>query len=133
MILMTAIKTVLQDMSWIREPMYFPFGKNAHETADIPNAQISLKLAENIQYPTDEITGAVVSNKMTGKDAVDGVGIDGSDSGQKISYMSRSILIRTFPKEPVKTQENFSEKAAELNLYTQEKADEFGQSFLRTK
>ena len=41
--------------------------KNAHETADIPNAQISLKLAENIQYPTDEITGAVVSNKMTGK------------------------------------------------------------------
>ena len=24
--------------------------KNAHETADIPNAQISLKLAENIQY-----------------------------------------------------------------------------------
>ena len=25
--LMTAIKTVLQDMSWIREPMYFLFGK----------------------------------------------------------------------------------------------------------
>lgn len=103
--------------------------KNAHETADIPNAQISLKLAENIQYPTDEITGAVVSNKMTGKDAVDGVGIDGSDSGQKISYMSRSDFDTTFPKEPVKTRK-LSEKAAELNLYTQEKADEFGQSFL---
>ena len=66
---------------------------------------------------------------MTGKDAVDGVGIDGSDSGQKISYMSRSDFDTTFPKEPVKTRK-LSEKAAELNLYTQEKADEFGQSFL---
>ena len=45
----------------------FSIRKNAHETADIPGAEVSLTLKENVQYPTDPYTGAVVSNKMTGK------------------------------------------------------------------
>ena len=76
----------------------FSIRKNAHETADISWGTNKPCIKENIQYPTDEITGAAVSNKMTEKGAVDGVGIDGSDSGQKINYMSRSDFDETFPK-----------------------------------
>lgn len=101
----------------------FSIRKNAHETADIPGAQISLALKENIQYPADPYTGAAVSNKMTGAGAVDGVGIDGTDSGQDINYMTRSNFDETFPKTPVKSR-LLPKRAAAFNLYTQEQADE---------
>ena len=41
---------------------------------------------------------------MTGTGAVDGVGIDGTDSGQYINYMTRSNFDETFPKTPVKSR-----------------------------
>lgn len=105
----------------------FSIRKNAHETADIPGAEVSLTLKENVQYPTDPYTGAVVSNKMTGKNAVDGVGIDGTDSGQDINYMTRSNFDATFPKEAVKSR-ILPKRAATFNLYTQEQADAFGKT-----
>ncbi len=105
----------------------FSIRKNAHEVADIPKAEVSLTLKENIQYPLDPCTGAVVSNKMTGNSAIDGVGIDGTDSGQDINYMTRSNFSATFPKTSVKTR-MLSKRAADLNLYTKEQADDFGKT-----
>lgn len=60
---------------------------------------------------------------MTGAGAVDGVGIDGTDSGQDINYMTRSNFDETFPKTPVKSR-LLPKRAAAFNLYTQEQADE---------
>ena len=37
-------------------------------------------------------------NKFTGSDAIDGVSLDGSDSNQNITYMTRADFAGTFPK-----------------------------------
>ena len=99
--------------------------KDAHTVADIDGAQISVNIADNIQYPTDSVTGAEVSNKFTGESAIDGVGIDGSDSEQNIVYMTRADFEGTFPSENTDSRQ-FPEKARALNLFTEELANEAG-------
>lgn len=85
-------------------------------------ATIPFALEENIQYPTDPVTGLVVENKFTGVDAVDGVSVDGSDSAQNITYMTRADFAGTFPKENVESR-LMAENVAEWNLYTEELAN----------
>ena len=104
MITMTAIIMVLLAMNWILAIISFPSVKMPMRQQISLGAQISLALKENVQYPADPYTGAAVSNKMTGTGAVDGVGIDGTDSGQYINYMTRSNFDETFPKTPVKSR-----------------------------
>lgn len=52
----------------------------------------------NVQYAEDTVTGNPVSNKFTGSDAIDGVSLDGSDSNQNITYMTRADFAGTFPR-----------------------------------
>lgn len=98
--------------------------RDAHTVDDAEGSVISLTAKENYQYPTDSTTGNEVSNKFTGEDAIDGVSLDGNNSGQDIQYMTRSDFEGTFPRDHVESRP-MSDNVAELNLYTEEDAKEW--------
>lgn len=96
---------------------------DAHTVIDDKNAVISLNLANGILYETDSTTGAQVSNKFTGSDAIDGVSLDGSDSNQNITYLSRSDFKGTYP---VHTESRpMTENVAKLNLFDEEQVESY--------
>lgn len=99
----------------------FTLRRDAH-TVDTCEKNTVTLTSENIQYPEDPVTGNAVHNKFTGKDAVDGVSLDGTDAGQNITYLTRADFAGTFPYESVKSRE-LGENAKALNLYTSEMAD----------
>ncbi len=49
-----------------------------------------------ILIKTDKHTGATVKNRFTGEDAIDGASIDGSDTDQNISFISRKNFVDPF-------------------------------------
>lgn len=102
----------------------FTVRHDAHTVDDDANATIVCTLSANVQYPTDKVTGAEVSNKFTGSDAVDGVSLDGIDSEQNIVYLTRADFEGTFPKENVDTRA-MTDNVKALNLYTAEMAEDF--------
>ena len=73
---------------------------------------------EATQYETDPITGAVVSNKFTGSDAMDGISVDGSDSGAQIAWLSRADFAGTFPAALAPNRE-MTQNLIDTNLYTE--------------
>ncbi len=91
--------------------------RDAHTVVDTVN----LSVTQGVQYPLDGHTGSPVSNKFTGGDAVDGVSLDGSDSGQNITWLTRADFEGTFPRENVDSRP-MAEKLRALNLYTAEMA-----------
>lgn len=99
----------------------FSLRRDAHTPAAIDGAVVACALAENAQYPVDRVTGFAVDNKFTGADAVDGVSLDGSDSAQNISYLTRADFVGTFPTANVETRA-MTDNVKALNLYTPEMA-----------
>lgn len=97
--------------------------KNAHELV-AEDSYLTYMITQNIQYPTNAETGAEVSNKFTGEDAIDGVSVDGSDSGANITYLTRADFKGTFPTE-LAPDRTMTENIADLNLYTEEDANAF--------
>jgi beta-glucosidase len=93
---------------------------NAHEVDDAAGATVTLSLGENLQYATDATTGAEVTNRFTGEDAVDGVSLDGSTTGEAISQLSRADFAGTYPA--VASTRKMTSDVAALNLYTTEDA-----------
>ena len=53
---------------------------------------ITYNVSNTINFLTDNVTGNPVTNKFTGSDAIDGVSLDGSDSGQNIGFISRAAF-----------------------------------------
>ncbi|MCD7818278.1 MAG: glycoside hydrolase family 3 C-terminal domain-containing protein [Lachnospiraceae bacterium] len=98
----------------------FMLSHNAHEI----EYSFSCTISENLQFPEDPVTSAEVSNCFTGDDAVDGVSLDGSDSGAAITYLSRADFEGTFPSE-VSENRDMTDNVAALNLYTEEMAEEW--------
>lgn len=92
--------------------------RDAHTVAEA----FDLTLAENVQYPTDPVTGATVSNKFTGADAVDGVPLDGEGT-ENITYLSRADFAATFPKSAVPSRP-IADSLKALNLYTPKMASD---------
>lgn len=97
--------------------------KNAHELAG-ENTSVTFHAPINIQYPTSAQTGAEVTNKFTGEEAVDGVSIDGSDSNANITYLTRADFKETFPVE-LAPNRAMTDNIADLNLYLEEDANAF--------
>ena len=95
-----------------------PLRRDAHSV----EIQFTCTLSENVQYPTDPVTGLTVDNKFTGPDAMDGVSLDGSDSDQNIVYLTRTDFHGTFPQVTEKTR-LMADNVAALNLYTGKMAD----------
>ncbi|WP_455500604.1 glycoside hydrolase family 3 N-terminal domain-containing protein [Gemmiger sp.] len=102
----------------------FTVRHNAHDVDDDANATITCSLPANVQYPTDSVTGAEVNNKFTGSDAIDGVSIDGSDSAQNITYLTRADFAGTFPKANTPSRA-MTDNVKALNLYTADMADAY--------
>ena len=63
-------------------------------------------------------------NKFTGEDAMDGVSVDGSNSGANIVYLTRADFKGTFPTAVAKGRV-MTENVADLNLYTAEDTNAF--------
>jgi len=97
--------------------------KNAHELAG-ENTSVTFYNPMNIQYPTSMATGNDVYNKFTGDTAIDGVSVDGSDSGADITYLSRSDFKATFP-EKLAPNRTMTDNIKDLNLYLEEDANAF--------
>ena len=96
--------------------------ENVHEAKE--ELTVSYQIEEGIRYETDSVTGAVVENKFTGEDALDGISVDGSDTDSNICYLTRADFKGTFPAEKA-TDRALTDNAKELNLYTEEMAKEW--------
>ena len=97
--------------------------RNAHEPAG-EDTSVSYTISSGITYSTDSVTGAVVDNKFTGEDAIDGISIDGSDTDADIQYMTRADFAGTFPAQRA-ADRALTDNAKALNLYTEEMAEEW--------
>jgi beta-glucosidase len=96
--------------------------KNAHELMS-EDSIVTYELLETIQFPEDSLTGLTVSNKFTGDTAMDGISLDGNDSEQSITYLTRADFVGTFPEVEVGKTRAMAENLKEQNLYTQAMAD----------
>ena len=97
--------------------------KNAHELAG-EDTTVVFHNPVDIQYPVSAITGNAVTNKFTGKDAIDGVPVDGSDSDADITYLSRADFKGTFPYE-LAANRVMTDNIKDFNLYLEEDANAF--------
>ena len=100
----------------------FTVRHDAHDVDDDANATITCSLPAGVQYAEDTATGNAVSNKFTGSDAIDGVSLDGSDSDQNITYLTRADFAGTFPKTNTPTRA-MTDNVKALNLYTADDAN----------
>lgn len=100
----------------------FTVRHDAHNVDDDANATITCSLPAGVQYAEDTVTGNAVSNKFTGSDAIDGVSLDGSDSNQNITYMTRADFEGTFPKTNTPSRA-MTDNVKALNLYTADDAN----------
>ena len=102
----------------------FTVRHDAHDVDDDANATITCSLPAGVQYAEDTATGNAVSNKFTGSDAIDGVSLDGSDSDQNITYLTRADFAGTFPKTNTPTRA-MTDNVKALNLYTADDANDW--------
>lgn len=100
----------------------FTVRHDAHDVDDDANATITCSLPAGVQYAEDTVTGNAVSNKFTGSDAIDGVSLDGSDSAQNITYLTRADFAGTFPKACTSSRA-MTDNVKALNLYTADMAN----------
>lgn len=98
--------------------------KDAHHQAEVvktndtvhDNAVIQYKVDETIKYEVDAYSNNPVTNKFTGEEAIDGIGIDGEDTNANINYLSRMDFESGFPVH--QAARSIPSNVAELNLYT---------------
>ena len=100
----------------------FTVRHDAHTVDDAEKATLTCTLPANVQYPTDSVSGSEVGNKFTGSDAIDGVSLDGSDSAQNITYLTRADFAGTFPKACTPSRA-MTDNVKALNLYTADMAN----------
>ena len=93
-----------------------------HELLNTPNSAVTDPVIEYrvdaTRYETDSVTGAAVSNKFTGSDAIDGISVDGSDSGAEIAWLSRANFAGTFPSALAPARA-MTQNLIDTNLYTE--------------
>ncbi len=92
-------------------------------SADVPGV-ITYNVSETINFKTDSVTGNPVTNKFTGEDAIDGVSLDGSDSGQDIGFISRAAFPDPYEIAAVADRE-MAANVKEFNEYSKEQASEW--------
>ncbi len=81
------------------------------------SATINYKVASNIQYRTDSVSGNDVYNRFSDDDCEDyGIAIDGSNSNANITYLSRSDFDGTFPE--LDATRTMADSIKNVNLYT---------------
>ncbi len=85
---------------------------------------ITYNVSETINFLIDSVTGNPVTNKFTGEDAIDGVSLDGSDSGQDIGFISRVDFPDPYEIAGV-ADRAMADNVREFNQYTKDQASEW--------
>ncbi len=76
----------------------FYISTDAHNVKSGNDMTFTYKVAETIVLDKDEVTNNTVENLFTGDDALDyGISIDGTNTNQNITYLTRNDFINTFP------------------------------------
>lgn len=96
--------------------------KNAHELYD-NDSYVTYKVASDIEQSTDPVSGNEVHNEFDAENSSDGIAIDGSNTDQDITYLSRSDFKGTFASEP-SANRTMSTDLKNLNLYTSKMAND---------
>ena len=93
--------------------------KNVKFTDGTPEGEgvFTYYVPETINCTNDLHTGNPVTNKFTGEDAIDGVSLDGSDSGQDIGFISRANFPDPFEVPDVEDR-TMADNVKEHNTYT---------------
>ena len=85
---------------------------------------ITYNVSTTINFLIDNVTGKPVTNKFTGKDAIDGVSIDGSDSSQNIGFITRAAFPDPYEVSDVANRE-MADNVREHNQYTKDAASDW--------
>lgn len=99
--------------------------KNAHEPAvDEKGKAISYTyhLGKDHTYPNDEDTDNPVTNQFTGTSAVDGISIDGTTTGENVTWLTRADFKGTF-KGAKSDARDMAQQLKDTNLYEQSDVD----------
>ena len=85
---------------------------------------ITYNVSQTINFLVDSVTGNPVTNKFTGEDAIDGVSLDGSDSGQDIGFISRAAFPDPYEIADVANRD-MADNVKEFNQYTKDQASDW--------
>ena len=96
--------------------------RNAHELAGCEGARTTLRLYRPVRLDASAETGNAVENRFTGAAAVDGVSVDGSDSGADIRYLTRADFEGTFPRVG-DADRAMTDNVWALNLYGEQQVE----------
>ena len=96
--------------------------RDAHTLAECPGARRRLLLPRDVLCETNLETDAPVENRFTGDAALDGVSVDGLDSGADITYLTRSDFAGTFPRAG-SANRAMTDGVAALNLYDEQQVE----------
>lgn len=98
--------------------------KNAHELAEVDRGEAvyTYTLAQDYIYTFDAYSDGVIHNHFTGENAIDGFSIDGSTSGENITFLSRNDFKGTFKSElaPARTM---SQEMKDAHMYSMKDAE----------
>ena len=98
--------------------------KNSHDLEDVKSGKntFDYKVNSDILIDKDPVSGAKVENRFTGANTVDGVAVDGGDSGANIKYLSRANFKETFSS--VKPSDRaMTDNVKALNVWTKERME----------
>ena len=85
---------------------------------------ITYNVSQTINFLIDNVTGNPVTNKFTGEDAIDGVSIDGSDSGQDIGFITRAAFPDPYSVADV-ADRDMADNVKQYNQYDKDQAREW--------
>ena len=91
--------------------------------SDVPGV-ITYNVSTTINFLIDNVTGKPVTNKFTGEDAIDGVSLDGSDSGQNIGFISRAAFPDPYELADVANR-TMADNVKEFNQYDKGQASDW--------
>ena len=90
-------------------------------SASVVPGVITYNVSKTINFLTDSVTGNPVTNKFTGADSIDGVSLDGSDSGQNIGFISRAAFPDPYEVANVANRD-MADNVKEFNQYNKDLA-----------
>ncbi len=91
----------------------FTVRENSHVVSKGDNSY-TYNLSSDLKIETDSVTGEKIENRLLAT-SDDGVSIDGSDSDQNITYLSRADFKNTYPTEEANANRTMSDELVQLN------------------
>ena len=100
----------------------FSIRQNSHVAWEGAQNSATYKVADTVKVENDLITGKPVHNQFDAEHICDGIALDGSNSNQNITYLSRANFSGTFSTKMANNR-NMSDAIKNVALYTAAMAD----------